>query len=93
MFDKSFTVCIMSVYMQTQRLNITLPIGLARDLRKAIPARSRSGFIAQALEDRLKRKKNLKNELVKSLKAQEALIGGIREDFKYIDAEAFEKLS
>lgn len=79
--------------MQTQRINITLPISLARDLRKTIPARSRSNFIAQALVDRLKRKKNLKKELIKSLKAQEALINGIREDFKYVDAEAFEKLS
>jgi metal-responsive CopG/Arc/MetJ family transcriptional regulator len=79
--------------MQTQRINITLPIDLARDLRKTIPARSRSNFIAQALEDRLKRKKNLKKELLRSLKAQEALISGIQEDFKYIDAEAFEKLS
>lgn len=78
--------------MQTQRINITLPIGLARDLRKTIPARSRSNFIAQALEERLKRKKNLRKELIKSLKAQEALINGIQEDFKYIDAEAFEKL-
>lgn len=79
--------------MQTQRINITLPIGLARDLRKTIPARSRSNFIAQALEDRLKRKKNLKKELIKSLKAQEAIISEIQEDFKYVDAEAFEKLS
>ncbi len=78
--------------MQVQRINISLPAGLARDLRKTIPARSRSKFIAQALEDRLKRKKNLKKELIKSLKAQEALISGIRKDFKYVDAEAFEKL-
>ncbi len=79
--------------MQIQRINITLPIGLARDLRRTIPARSRSKFIAQALEDRLKRKKNLKKELLKSLKAQEVLISGLQEDFKYVDAEAFEKLS
>lgn len=86
-------MCIMSVYMQMQRINITLPVDLARDLRKTIPARSRSKFIAQALEDRLKRKTNLKKELIKSLKAQEAIITGIREDFKYVDAEALEKLS
>lgn len=78
--------------MQIQRINITLPIDLARDLRKTIPARSRSKFIAQALEDKLNRKKNLKKELLRSLKAQEEIIKGIREDFKYVDAEAFEKL-
>lgn len=78
--------------MQTQRINVILPTDLARDLRRTIPVRSRSKFIAQALEDRLKRKKNLKKELLRSLKAQEVLIRGIQEDFKYVDAEAFEKL-
>ena len=75
-----------------QRINITLPTDLARDFRRTIPARSRSKFIAEVLEDKLKRKKNLKKELIKSLKAQEAIIREIQEDFKYVDAEAFEKL-
>lgn len=78
--------------MQTQRINITLPTGLARDLRKSIPARSRSKFIAEALEDRLKRKKNLKSDLLRSLKAQEEIISEVREDFRYADAEAFKKI-
>ncbi len=78
--------------MQVQRINITLPVGLARDFKKTIPVRSRSKFIALALEDRLKRKKNFKKELVRSLRAQETIIRGVQEDFKYVDAKTLEKL-
>ena len=54
--------------MHAQRLNITFPYELARDLKKAIPARTRSRFIADAVREKLP-KRNLKKELVKSLKA------------------------
>lgn len=72
--------------MQTQRLNITLPSNIARDLRRTIPARKRSRFIAEALEEKL-RKRDLKKELIKSAKAQRKIIEEIQEDFKYADAE------
>lgn len=62
-------MCIISVYMQTQRINITLPISLIRRLRTFLPKRSRSKFIAEAVEESLKKKKNLKEEWIKSLKA------------------------
>lgn len=58
--------------MQTQRINITLPNDLARDLRKTIPARSRSKFISEAVSEKLLQKKKnriSKKELIKSLKA------------------------
>ena len=77
--------------MQT-RINIMLPNELARDLRRSIPARKRSKFIAEALEDKLKSKKSLKKDLIKSLKANRKLYEQVQEDFKYVDAEAFEKL-
>ena len=51
-----------------QRINITLPDELARDFRRYIPARKRSSFIAQAIKKDLP-KKDLKKELIKSLKA------------------------
>ena len=54
--------------MQTQRINITLPNDLARDLRKTIPARSRSKFISEALKEKLS-KRNLRKEWEKALKA------------------------
>lgn len=89
-------MCIISVYMQT-RINITLSDDLARDLRKTIPARSRSKFICEALKDKLsKKKKFTKKDWVKSLKANfeyyKKVGKEIDEDFKYADAEVLEKL-
>lgn len=75
--------------MQTQRINITLPNDLARDLRKSIPPRSRSKFIAEALEERLKRKKNLKKEFIKSLKANRKFYEKVYEDWKPIEVEGW----
>lgn len=54
--------------MQTQRINITLPYDLARDLRRVIPERSRSKFIARAVQEKLASRRNIKAELRKSLK-------------------------
>lgn len=83
--------------MQTQRINITLPNDLARDLRKTIPARSRSKFISEALKERLNKKKKFTNkEWVKGLKVNfeyyKKVGKEIDEDFKYADAEILEKL-
>ena len=78
--------------MQSQRLNITLPYELARDLKRTIPAKKRSKFIAEALKEKIGKKKNLKEEWIKSLRAQEKIIKEIREDFKYVEAEALERI-
>lgn len=75
--------------MQTQRINITLPNELAKDLKRSIPKRSRSKFIAEALTEKLKKKKNLKRDLVRSLKANRDSDKQIMEDFKYVDAESW----
>lgn len=76
--------------MQT-RINITLPPELVRDLRKNIADRKRSKFITEAIRDKLE-KQDLKAQLKKSALAQKEIIKQIQEDFKYADAEAFEKL-
>lgn len=73
--------------MQTQRINITLPYDVARDLRRAIPKRSRSRFIAAVVRDKLATP-NLAEQLRKSGEAQRTLIRALQEDFKYADAEA-----
>ena len=73
--------------MQTQRINITLPSDLARDLRKTVPNGSRSKFIAAALEEKLKRKKNLKKDLIKSLKVNAEFYKKEFEDWKAIEVE------
>lgn len=81
--------------MQAQRLNITLPYELARDFRRAVPVKKRSRFIAEAVQEKLP-KKNLKKELIKSLKANyeyyKKVGTEIEEDFKYADAEILERL-
>lgn len=83
--------------MQTQRINITLPNDLARDLRRAVPVRSRSRFIAEAVQDRLAKKRNLKKDWIKSLKTNaeiyKQISDEIDEDFKYADAEIIDRLS
>lgn len=83
------------MYMHTQRINITLPNDLLYNLRRSVPIRSRSKFIAKALKERLP-KRDLKRELIKSLKLNKEFyrkVGKeIQEDFKYADAEVWEKL-
>lgn len=82
--------------MLTQRINITLSADLARDLRRIIPARSRSKFIAKALEEKLKTQRNIKTELRKSLELNYEFykkVGQhIEKDFQYADAEILNRL-
>lgn len=76
----------------TQRINISLPKDLARELRRTIPERSRSKYIAEVLREKLIRRKNLKKDFIKSLKAQAKLTKEIQEDFKHVDAEELARL-
>lgn len=78
--------------MQTQRINITIPADLLRDLRRTIPDGKRSQFIADVLKEKISRRKNLKRDWVKSLRENREFYKKIHEEFKYVDAEAFEKL-
>ncbi len=55
-----------------QRINITLPDDLVRDFNRSVPNGKRSKFIAEAVREKLP-KKNLKKELIKSLKANRRL--------------------
>lgn len=76
-------------------MNITLPDDLARDFRRYIPTRKRSSFIAEVVSEKLvhkKKNRDLKKELIKSLKANKEFYKQVAEDWKYVDAEAFEKL-
>lgn len=81
--------------MQAQRLNITLPYEIARDFKRVVPAKKRSKFIATALQEKLSKRK-IRQELIKSLKANREYykkVGKeIEEDFKYADAEIWERL-
>lgn len=55
-----------------QRINITLPDDLIRDFNRSIPHGKRSKFIAEAISKNLP-KKDLKKELIKSLKTNHKL--------------------
>lgn len=82
--------------MQTTRINITLPNDLAKDLRRFIPTRKRSGFIADALKEKLSKKKLTAKEWAKALRANREFYNKagkeIEEDFKYADAEILKRL-
>lgn len=81
-------MCIGESKMQAQRLNITLPYELARDLRSAIPASKRSKFIAEAVKDKLP-KKNLKKELIKSLKANREFDRAVMKEWSVTEVEGW----
>jgi len=74
--------------MQSQRLNITLPYELARDFKRAIPVKKRSRFIAAALKGKLP-KRNLKKELIKSLKANREFYRKVAEEWKATEVEGW----
>lgn len=73
--------------MQTQRVNITLPNDLIRDLRTSIPSGGRSKFIAGVIREKLVKKKNLKKEWIKSLRANKKLYEEINRDWAPLDVE------
>lgn len=75
--------------MQTQRINITFPGDLARDLRTIIPNGQRSKFIAGAVREKLGKKRNLKKELIKSLKANRNLYEEVQKDWGSIEVEGW----
>lgn len=74
--------------MQTQRINITLPYDLIRDLRRNIPEGKRSQFIAQAVKEKLP-KKNLKKELIRSLKANREFDRSVMKEWSSTEVEAW----
>ena len=55
--------------MHVQRINITLPISILKQLREDVPEGKRSKFIASALSSKLSKKKSAEEALEKSLKA------------------------
>lgn len=77
--------------MTMQRINISIPDELARELKRAIPARSRSRYITQTIREKLK-KSDQTTQLKKSAEAQKSIIAQIQEDFKYVDADEFIKI-
>lgn len=71
-----------------QRINITLPDGLVRDLKRSVPNGKRSQFIAKAVKEKLP-KRNLKKELIKSLKANREFYRKVAEEWKATEVEGW----
>ncbi len=82
--------------MQMQRINITLPQDVLRQLRMRIPEGKRSEFIATAIASNLGDKKEKLRQLKRSLEINRDFYNKVRkeieEDFKYADAEIIDKL-
>lgn len=78
--------------MQNQRINIILPEDLLRELRRIVPRRARSRFIAEIIKEKLQSRKNLKSDLIRSLKSQEKIAKEVQEDFTYSDGQELAKL-
>ncbi len=72
-----------------QRINIIFPDDLARDLRRVIPDGKRSQFIAEAVKEKIGKKKNLKKEWVKSLKANKDFYRKVAEEWKATEVEGW----
>lgn len=75
--------------MNAQRINITLPADLARDFRRTIPDRLRSKFIADALKEKIAKKRNLEKEWARSLRANSKLYEEVRKDWAPLDTEGW----
>ncbi len=75
--------------MCMQRINISLPDDLIRDSKRSVPNGKRSQFIAEAVKEKIGKKKNLKKEWIKSLKANRKLYKEIQKDWAPIEVEGW----
>ncbi len=79
--------------MDTIRMNITLPSGLAEELRQFTGPRRRSQFIAEAVEQRIKqlREKELERALAEGYQATRKEQLEISGEFESIDIEGWDE--
>ena len=75
--------------MQMQRINITLPTQIIKQLQANIPLGKRSKFIAQAVSEKLGKKRDIKKELEKSLKANRKLDEMVLHDWSITETEGW----
>lgn len=75
--------------MQTQRINISLPYEIVKQLHIAIPQGKRSQFIAETLAEKLTKKRDIEKELEKSLKANYKLDKEFLKDWAAIEVEGW----
>lgn len=75
--------------MQTQRINISLPYEIVKQLHIAIPQGKRSQFIANAVSEKLTKKTNIEKELAKSLRANYKLDKEFIKDWSITEVEGW----
>lgn len=73
--------------MKMQRVNITLPYEILRELQTTIPNGKRSKFIAKVLSEKLTHKKNIRQALKKSLRENKTLYEKAAKEWKYTQSE------
>lgn len=84
-------VCIISVYMQTQRINITLPYSTMKQLYQFIPSGKRSEFIAETITERLTISTNIKQEFKRSFKENGSFYNQVSKDWNTTELEIWPK--
>ena len=75
--------------MQTQRINISLPINIIKQLQIAVPFGKRSRFITKALSEKLRKRKSIKSELIKSLKANRKFDEAVMKEWSVTEVEGW----
>lgn len=67
------------------RINVTIPKKLISELEKEVPERGKSGFVSQAIEEKLAR--NKKERALRELAKLPATFTNIRDGAEYIASE------
>ena len=75
--------------MQTQRINISLPYDIVRNLNQTVSKGKRSRFIANALSEKLAKKRNIDQELRKSLRANRKFDEAVMKDWSVTELEGW----
>jgi len=79
--------------MNMVRMNITIPEDLARQLDRLVDSRKKSRFIAETLQERVKKieKEKLQKMLVEGYKRRKEESLSISRDFESIDLEGWDE--
>ena len=75
--------------MQTQRINISLPTDIIKQLQTAVPFGKRSRFITNALSEKLRKKRDIDQELRKSLKANYDFYKKVAKEWQVTELEGW----
>ena len=75
--------------MQTQRINISLPYDIIKNLNQTISKGKRSRFIASALSEKLAKKRDIDRELRKSLRANYSFYKKVAKEWQVTELEGW----